>query len=905
MNLNKFNSFLNKNHLLISLIIILFGTIFVNLNIYFLGGTDFVWGAMPTEFFFYIKEKFFFIDHWNFNNLGQPIASHGYMPLHTIDRLFYFFFDKSYFFKINKILFLFKVIILIYAIKKLLNSLDINILLKDLSLLIILGSGTVVYFLAYQSALMQFIFFTFLTNYTYKILLKKKSKYIKLAFSFLLFSMHGLLDDTFNVLLIVIYITAFTLFLKKNKINIKIVFFIAICLIPGTIYIFSILFPMYLENKSNYSQVHDVFSISEGLNSDYLIFNIKIFLFKLLLLPKLFLPLIMGTDNPLSTFLYSEFPVWSNDGHIHGIYIYGYASSLFFILSILIYNLKKNLIKLLLILAIIILGFRGIIHNFFMIFLHKDVSIYLFIYSLLPILFFVKKYDLKTILETRYFKFYQKFFYFFLFFSLYSVIIFTILYLKAYYQDIEFVKILINKNIEIKLTFLKIINYKFSISALLTLFLFSLFYYLKKIIKDKLNYFFLFLVALIIIMIITSNYLLKINLPIHPIEFTLITSILFINFTKPNKGNVNYNIIFFSIFILIINTILLSNTNYQEDYWLKLRTNIIAPYLNLILFLSINYKFESIFKNQQSSLFRNYKYFLTIFYIEIVSLIFATLFLVGNPFYKIDKNYFEKIDNLRIENPNVDQFRVNSTSIIKDQILLQNEFSKDILSNFSIIYDIEGVGGYWFFNNKDLYTLKEMENPNNIRFSTTVRNLNLLKYLSVKYYPNTEDLSLIEYRFTPLKKIDLYNSYKVIINENDRLNYMLNNFDKSSIILNNDLNHPFKNHTGINKISNISYSSREISLTAKNETDALLHINQNYNNGWRAYINESEVPIIRMNNFSFGLRLFPSDNEKKIKFVYNPEWSIVHKVSLILSLISIFLVLLFFKLPIFRRYINF
>ena len=129
----------------------------LNSNTYFLGSTDYVWGALSTEIkFFY--DKILFLDHWDRNNLGQPLLSHGYLPLYSIDRLFYIFLPKEYFLIINNTLFLIKLFFVYKTTILIIKNNDVyNPILSKLNISI-LFSGFFIYCIVFQSQLTQLLF---------------------------------------------------------------------------------------------------------------------------------------------------------------------------------------------------------------------------------------------------------------------------------------------------------------------------------------------------------------------------------------------------------------------------------------------------------------------------------------------------------------------------------------------------------------------------------------------------------------------------------------------------------------------------------------------------------------------------------------------------------------------------
>ena len=173
----------------------------LNSNIYYLGSTDYVWGALSTEIkFFY--DKILFLDHWDRNNLGQPLLSHGYIPLYSIDRLFYFFLPKENFLVINNTLFLIKLFFVYKIILLIIKYNDIYKPILSKLTISILFSGFVVYCITFQPQLTQLLFLLLSVLLILKYKRNNNLTYlIYFSLSVFIFCSSGMMDDSFNILI--------------------------------------------------------------------------------------------------------------------------------------------------------------------------------------------------------------------------------------------------------------------------------------------------------------------------------------------------------------------------------------------------------------------------------------------------------------------------------------------------------------------------------------------------------------------------------------------------------------------------------------------------------------------------------------------------------------------------------
>ena len=145
-------------------------------------------------------------------------------------------------------------------------------------------------------------------------------KLIKFSIFIFLFVSHGLLDDAFNLMLLLFYISLIFFFFKKRKIEvIKFYFF---C-IPAVLFLFSNLSAYYFESQ-----------IELGLNNEILsVISFDIYkafsnFATIQSLPKLFIPTFLGFSDGFSRIIYNS------DRHSHSMFPYYYYSSFLFILVI-------------------------------------------------------------------------------------------------------------------------------------------------------------------------------------------------------------------------------------------------------------------------------------------------------------------------------------------------------------------------------------------------------------------------------------------------------------------------------------------------------------------------------------------------------------------------------------------
>ena len=274
------------------------------------------------------------MDHWDRNNLGQPLLSHGYLPLYSIDRLFYIFLPKEYLLIINKNLFLIKLFFVYKTTILIIKNNDVyNPILSKLNISI-LFSGFFIYCIVFQSQLTQLLFLFFSLFFIFKY--KKNNKLnnlIKFFLSVFIFCSSGMLDDSFNIL---IWVNLFLLYyLIKKKILFKQFCFLIILQLPSVIFLFSNLYPLLIESSVNFSGQNSIYQLYENFFLKILK-NLKTFLFNSVYLMKLFLPLSTTFYDPLSGLFGLNF------SHIHGTFP-SFFSSLFLYFFYYFLNIKKIL----------------------------------------------------------------------------------------------------------------------------------------------------------------------------------------------------------------------------------------------------------------------------------------------------------------------------------------------------------------------------------------------------------------------------------------------------------------------------------------------------------------------------------------------------------------------------------
>ena len=88
------------------------------------------------------------------------------------------------------------------------------------------------------------------------------------------------------------------------------------------------------------------------------------------------------------------------------------------------------------------------------------------------------------------------------------------------------------------------------------------------------------------------------------------------------------------------------------------------------------------------------------------------------------------------------------------------------------------------------------------------------------------------------------------------------------------------------KITFKDLSQKKLFAFSAKPFDRIFLFNDNLNKGWKAKMNNANVEIINVNFFAMGVFL-PKNTEIELLFEYKPKWSKIHKITLIMSFITL------------------
>ena len=166
---------------------------------------------------------------------------------------------------------------------------------------------------------------------------------------------------------------------------------------PAIIFLFSNLYPFFIENSVNFSKQYNIYQLYESFNIKQIINNLKTFFSSTVYLMKLFVPLSTMFDDHLSSFFGPK------NGHIHGTFP-SFFSSLFFIIFLLFFfKYKKNFIFYILV-FFIFASLPGFFQRIIYLFTHEDSSQFIFIIGIIFLLINLNKSQIRSfanILKTR------------------------------------------------------------------------------------------------------------------------------------------------------------------------------------------------------------------------------------------------------------------------------------------------------------------------------------------------------------------------------------------------------------------------------------------------------------------------------------------------------------------------
>ena len=886
MYLKYFFRIIKKNYLLFCLLSCF--AYVIHPEIFYLGNTDYVWGALSTEFkIFY--QKIIFFDDWDNNNLGQPLLSHGYLPLYHFDRIFYFFFPKEFFFIINNILLVVKLSIIYFSLKEIFRVNQFNKLLVPIMVTFVIFSIFLLYAVSSQFFLTQLLFLILIILFFNKFILLREKKYlIFFSISFFLFSSSGMLDDAFSFITVTGFYLIY-LFLTK-KVNFKELILFSIVLLPSLLFLFSNLFPLYVENKIylynndlGYENLINYFKIN-------IFSGIKTFIDHTPYFLRLFMPVSLMYNDPISS-LFGPL-----NSHIHGTFPIFFSFGFFLFLYFLITLYKKNLAKLIFFAFILLALPPGLFAQIFdKIIFFSNPS---FFYLLFPALFLFLRLDNKLIFNLRselikkepiddliYLKY----------FLLISVIL-----LYFYYTEGVGIEFIIPNHVEL--------TQKIALFLLIFLLLTIYFFFEKIFNHHSIKYFILIFVFLLLGLYTTyllinpfeghleeqfNKLNIKFKLNFH--DFFIITNSLFVGFISYkiiNEKGITSKFFFIIISLYLIFTSILSFIH-PDTYKLNfhpnlLLSNMMAMILDIFIFsisIFIFFFLMQEFKNRNLNIRKFIRSIHLLLIIHCIYVFTLHLSIAKYPFYKLE-NFefinFKKQDGLN----DLNYYRVNNLSSIQSDINFYSDTNPTVVSNIPNIYGYDIPGGYWIFYSDKINKIIKYSNEQIL--NNNISNLNLKKLFGLKYDVKIKDNK--HYFTTNIGTNARYKTFNRSIsfeNEDDELDYIINHFDDEFIItpkkysLNNNFSIETENIKPIK-----DFSQKKLFAFSAKPFDRFFLFNDNLNKGWKAKMNNTDVEIINVNFFAMGVFL-PKNTEIELLFEYKPKWSKIHKITLIMSFITL------------------
>lgn len=285
----------------------------------------------------------------------------------------------------------------------------------------------------------------------------------------------------------------------------------------------------------------------------------------------------------------------------------------------------------------------------------------------------------------------------------------------------------------------------------------------------------------------------------------------------------------------------------------------------------------------------------------LIIYIFIFISLWGNItiYYYKDKNlkthdeYYEYLNSYKTIKIDKNS-RINSTKSCLSNI-------SDIQKNMNIKSFNSNMSGssFEFFNGIGQYKT--------IHTIVDVKNKELTNFLSIKYVLACNNEDLEEYGYELKQKVG---NYKVYYNKDYKEfglifnSYISNKEFKSlsqsdkerilneKIILNSDQIENYKdlyNEETKYEIKNVSFDKNGFSLNVNSDKDALILFTVPYDEGFKAYVNNKEVNIEKVDNGLMAIKINNGDNN--IKFSYFPKGL---KIGIIFFNISIVMFILYY-----------
>jgi len=334
--------------------------------------------------------------------------------------------------------------------------------------------------------------------------------------------------------------------------------------------------------------------------------------------------------------------------------------------------------------------------------------------------------------------------------------------------------------------------------------------------------------------------------------------------------------------------------------------NIIFSFVGYLIFISITFLF--FFKNKKSLLDKSGKK-LFFYFLIFLFLLVADLFRFWhkfNPFTSAE-GWYPNLELIRFLQQNTQDERVYG--ILEDNLNLPFRiFSTTGYDSLNLINYQEFIKA----SDKGISALSERTTGENIA-ARGKYSKNILEMLGVKYFvigksdvfafpvwDYLEDFKLVwedkkYFIFENLNRWPRYfltNKYEVVRPEDFLIKTL--SAEKNKIILLKEPEITYKKTEWFQEIKPYYYKPGEIMFKITNNEESLLFLSESFEEGWRAYLNNQRVAILKA-NYAFRAIKLPAGHHE-VKFIYQPEsFNYGLKTSLFSFSLMIILLIVFRK----------
>ncbi len=449
---------------------------------------------------------------------------------------------------------------------------------------------------------------------------------------------------------------------------------------------------------------------------------------------------------------------------------------------------------------------------------------------------------------------------------------------------------------------------KLSLFLLIFLLLIIYFFFEKIFNHNSIKYFILIYILLILAIFTTyllsslyevqleeqlGKYNMKFKLNFH--DFFIIINSLFVGFISYkiiNEKGITSKFFFIVISLYLLFTSILNfihpETSKLNMHPNLLLSNMMAVVLDIFIFSISIFIFYFLMQELKNRNLNIKKFLRSIHLLLIIHCIYVftlQLSIAKYPFYKLE-NFdfinFKKQDGLN----DLNYYRVNNLSLIPSNIQFYSETNPTVVNNLPNLYGYDIPGGYWIFYSDKINKIIKYSNEQIL--NNNILSLNLKKLFGLKYDVKKEENK--HYFVTNIRTNARYKTFNRSIsfeNEEDELDYIINHFDDEFIItpkkynLNNNFSIETENIKPV-----IDLSQKKSFAFSSKPFDRFFLFNDNFNKGWKAKMNNTDTEIINVNFFAMGVFL-PKNTEIELLFEYKPKWSKIHKITLIMSFITL------------------